>query len=111
MKTLTKKIVIYSMIGLMQLGLGSSVLEASPKHNEQQHSQRYQERAHHEQQHNGRDQRIHEEKDRHTREMQRHEFENDREWHERQDREREHHEEVMRAIGGLAILGLILSND
>ena len=39
MKSVVKKIIIYSMVGIMQLGLGATVLEASPKHNDQQQVQ------------------------------------------------------------------------
>jgi hypothetical protein len=42
--------------------------------------------------------------------MQRRDYEEEREWHERQDREKAHHEEVMRTIGGLALLYLLTNN-
>ena len=32
MKSIFKKIAIYSMLGVMQLGIGASVIEASPQH-------------------------------------------------------------------------------
>lgn len=100
MKSIAKKIIIYSMIGIMQIGLGASVIEASPRHHDNQHEQRYEDRDH----------RIQEEIERHKREMMRREHEEEWEWRERQEREKAHHEEVMRAIGGLALLYL-LTND
>ncbi len=100
MKSIVKKVVIYSMIGILQLGLGASVIEASPRHNDQYQKQRHEYRVH----------RIQEERDRHEREMQRRNYEEEREWHERQDREKAHHEEVMRTIGGLALLYLLTNN-
>jgi Ni/Co efflux regulator RcnB len=100
MKSVVKKVVIYSMIGIMQLGLGASVIEASPRYNDQ----------HQEQRHEDRRQRIQVERDRHEREMQRRDYEEEREWRERQDREKAHHEEVMRTIGGLALLYLLTNN-
>lgn len=36
MKNITKKIIIYSMVGMMQVGLGTAVLEASPRSDWQQ---------------------------------------------------------------------------
>ena len=34
MKNIVKKIAIFSMVGMMQIGLGASVIEASPLYNE-----------------------------------------------------------------------------
>ena len=34
MKNIVKKIVIYSMVGILNLGLGASVIEASPRHDD-----------------------------------------------------------------------------
>ena len=103
MKSVFKKIVIYSMIGIMQLGLGASVIEASPRDNNH-HDQRYEQRQ------RDRQHRIQEENRRHEREMRRRDHEGEREWRERQDRERAHHEEVMRTIGGLALLYILTNN-
>lgn len=105
MKSIAKKIVIFSMIGLMQVGLGASVIEASPRHDDKH--QRYEQRERDRE----RDHRIREEQKRHDREMQRRENEREHDWKERQQREKEHHEEVMRTLGGIAILALILSNN
>lgn len=102
MNKLVKKGIIFSMLGIMQLGIGASVIEASPRHNDQRYEHHWNDRD--------RDHRIQEERERHEREMQRREHEEEREWKERQDRERAHHEEVMRTIGGLALLYILTNN-
>ena len=111
MKNIVKKIAIFSMIGMMQIGLGTSVLEASPLHNRipsmQQQDDRHergQDEQHPEQ---GRHERERIEKERHEREMERRHHESDREWRERQQREQQRHEENMRRIAH-DILELIL---
>ncbi len=103
MNSIVKKGIIFSMLGIMQLGIGASVIEASPRH-DNRHEQRY------EKKHDNRDHRIKEERKRHDREMKRRDHENEREWKERQAREKAHHEEVMRTIGGLALLYIIANN-
>ena len=81
---------IYSMVGLMQLGLGATVIEASPLYNDG--SQRIVQLD------NRHDQRQREENDRHGREMRRHHHENDRVWHDRQGRENQRHENARRGF-------------
>ena len=105
MNKVAKKVIIYSMVGIMQIGFGASVLEASPRHDDGDRWHRYEERQH------DRDRKIREENERHEREMQRRHNEEEREWRERQDREKEHHEEIMRTLGGLALLAVILHNN
>ncbi|AIF52521.1 hypothetical protein [Pelosinus sp. UFO1] len=104
MNSIVKKGIICSMIGIMQLGIGTAVIEASPRHHE---NKDYEERYEH---HKDRDHRIQEERERHEREMKRRHHEEEWQWHERQQREKEHHEEVMRTIGGLALLYLITNS-
>lgn len=106
MKSIVKKIVVFSMIGVMQVGIGAATIEASPRHHDNP-NERY-ERRHHD---NDREQRLREEKARHEREMQRRHYESEREYKERQEREKDHHEEIMRTIGGLALLAMILNNN
>lgn len=104
MKNIIKKIAIFSMAGLMQIGFGASIIEASPLHNEivpmQQQDGRH-----------NRDQDRHEreriENERHEREMKRRPNEGEREWHERQRHEKERHEENLRRIAH-DILDLVL---
>jgi len=104
MKKLTKKIMIFSMVGMMQIGFGAAVLEASPLHNDDSHRfvqlddrhDRHDRRDEH-------DERLHKENERHRREMERRHHESRREWHERQEREKEQHERNLREIGALLI--------
>lgn len=111
MKNIAKKIVIYSMVGLLQIGLGASVIEASPRHDDKDH-QRYEQRKEHnrrieeEKRRQEREWRIQEENRRHEEAMRRHHHESEREWHERQERERERHENTVHEIeaGMLGIL-------
>ena len=116
MKGVTQKAIVYSMIGLMQLGFGVATIEASPRHGDSRQAQRYESHD------NGHDQdrererqhekerRIREEHKRHEREMWRNERESEREWYDRQDRERARHEEEMKVIGGLVILSILTSH-
>lgn len=120
MNSLLKKVVVYSVIGALQVGVYIGTTEASPKHHDRQdNNSRYgrehreqEERAreNHRREQQAREQRAREEHDRHERELNRRHHETEREWHERQEREKEHHEEVMRTIGGLAILYLIFND-
>jgi hypothetical protein len=86
MRSIAKKIMIYSMVGLMQVGLGTAVVAASPLYNDgpQQIVQLDRQGDH--------DQRQREENQRHEREMRRHDHESDRDWNDRQWRENQRHE-------------------
>lgn len=110
MNSIVKKGIICSMIGIMQLGIGTAVIEASPRHENRHHEERYEHYNEDRDHWDNRDHRIQEERDRHEREMARREYEEEWQWHQRQEREREHHEEVMRTIGGLALLYLITNS-
>ncbi|EGO64997.1 hypothetical protein [Acetonema longum] len=102
MNNIVKKTIVYSLIGIMQLGWGMTALEAASRQDrcEKKYEKRHVTRA----------QRVREENERHRREMQRRHHESARDWRERQKREKDHHEEVMRTIGGLALLAIILNN-
>ncbi|AJQ28712.1 hypothetical protein [Pelosinus fermentans] len=100
MKGFVKKGIIYSLIGIIQLGIGASVIEASPRHENRHHKQHWDNRDH-------RDHEIQEERARHEREMERRDHEEEWQWKERQEREKEHHEEVMRTLGGIALLYIL----
>lgn len=97
MKNIIKKVVIFSMIGMMQIGLGASVIEASPRHNNPAPVQEKDDRHDRDKGHD-RHARERVEKERHEHEMERRHHENEREWHERQRQEKERHEENMRRI-------------
>ncbi len=88
MNGVTKNIMIYSLAGIMQVGLGETVIEASAFNNND--IQIVQLDRHDEQRENA-EWRRHE-SERHEQEMRRHQHENDREWHERQERENRRHE-------------------
>lgn len=85
MKNIVKKIVIFSVVGMMQIGFGVSVIEASTLYNPYSMQQQdNQEQDRHEAE------RI--ENERHEHAMERRPNESDREWDERQKRENERHE-------------------
>lgn len=115
MKSVFKKVVIYSMVGIMQIGLCAAVTEASPLYKdsprprayEQKQNQPDQERMEKERQERERIEREH-----HEREMKRRPGEDEREWHERQEREKERHDNTMNEIkaGALGvIIGLLIN--
>jgi hypothetical protein len=114
MNGIAKKIMIYSLAGIMQIGLGATVVAASSLQNEGpqrivQLDDRQRDRNDRQREH---DDRQSQENDRHNREMQRHDNENDRDWHERQDRENERHDNTMHEIeAGLIgiVIGTIIS--
>ncbi len=97
MKSIVKKIAIFSMVGMMQAGLGASLIEASPLYNDA--PQRIQlddrQREH--------DRRHQEENERHEREMRRRDHESEREWHDRQKQEKKRHDKALKEIAVLLI--------
>ncbi|GMA98836.1 hypothetical protein [Pelosinus sp. IPA-1] len=104
MKSIVKKIVIFSMIGVMQIGFGASVIEASSLHSEpvpmRHHDDRDDQDRHERERYerHERERRERAENERHEREMRRRHHESEREWHRRQERERERHDNTMREI-------------
>jgi len=92
MNKIMKKVTVFSMIGLMQVGLGVSVIEASPF---QPGSQRFEQQQ--------RDDRIKAENERHEREMKRRPHESKKDWHQRQKQEKERHQKAIRDIAALLI--------
>jgi ABC-type Zn2+ transport system substrate-binding protein/surface adhesin len=104
MKGVVKKVIIYSLAGIMQVGLGATVIEASPLYNDD--SQRI---VQLDDRHDEHDRRQHEENRRHEREMRRHDHESERDWHERQERENRRHDDAMRDIEAF-LLGAIIGS-
>lgn len=107
MKSLAKKVVAYTMVGLFSLGIGTGVIEASPRDhdNRGQQQKRYtQERR------DDRQARRDVEVRRHEREMQRRNNENYHAWQERQRLENERHENAMKELGFAVLLTAIVSN-
>lgn len=80
MENVVKKIAILSMMGMIQIGFGASLLEASPLHSEPSSVQQQ-------------DDRNQIENQRHDRELKRRPNESEREWHERQRLENQRHTE------------------
>lgn len=114
MKNIVKKLVTYSMVGIMQVGLGASIVSASPAHG----PERVQYSADHHNQDNDRqrehDRRLREENARHDREMQQRHGEGIREWHERQAIENERHNAALNDIEAFllgAIVGAVINGN
>ncbi|VBB06932.1 Hypothetical protein LUCI_2174 [Lucifera butyrica] len=105
MKSIVKKLVIYSMAGIMQISFGAGIASASPIFIGPQQIVRLDEGPHNRDNDRQRehDRRMQEENERHEREMQRRRGESDREWHERQERERHRHDEALNQIAALLI--------
>ncbi len=107
MRNIMKKIVIYSMVGIMQAGLGASVIEASPLYNDAPQPVVQLDGRHHGgnnfERRREHDRRLRQENERHEREMRRHRHESERAWHERQERERRRHDNAMRDIAAILI--------
>jgi len=98
MQNIVKRIAILSMVGIMQVGFGASVIEASPLHIDPSPMQydRHQGPGWHERERFERELRI--ENERHEREMRRRPHETRREWRERQQRENQRHERELHRI-------------
>lgn len=108
MNSIVKKIMIYSLAGIIQVGLGATVIEASPLHSDgpqrivQLDNRDNRDNRDNEKQRQ-KDERQRHENERHEREMRRQHNESEREWHERQEREKERHDNEMRNIAALLI--------
>jgi len=107
MNNMAKKLIIYSLAGIMQLGLGASVIEASPLHTDGT-PQIVQLNRH--DGHDQREERRYRENRRHEREMQRRHNENAREWNDRQWRENQRHDNTMNEIAA-GIIGIIIGSQ
>ncbi len=105
MKSVMKKIIIYSMVGMMQIGLGATVAAASPLYHDG--SQRIIQLDDRQRQH---DERQRQENERHEKEMRRHNGESEKDWHERQARENERHNNMMNEIAA-GIAGIIIGTQ
>jgi ABC-type nickel/cobalt efflux system permease component RcnA len=109
-----KKVVIYLMVGILQVGLFTTVAAASPLFND--NSQRVVQLDRHDrhdrhdnERRRNHDERLRRENDRHEREMRRHHHESEREYRERQRHERERHERELRIIAAL-LIGIAIAN-
>jgi len=104
MRGIGKKVVVWSLVGMLQIGFGASVIEASPFQNvappAQQYGRHDQDRERHERERLERERHEQErrENERHEREMKRRPHESRKEWHERQHREMERHRRALEDI-------------
>jgi len=102
MKSIVKKIAIFSMVGMMQVGLGISAIEASPLHDNpapvQQQYDREQGPQKGDRFEHGPQERERIENERHEQEMKRRPHETRQHWHERQKQENERHERELHEI-------------
>ncbi|WP_371380781.1 hypothetical protein [Sporomusa aerivorans] len=98
MRKIVKNLVVFSMVGLMQVGLFASAAEAAAprpgdppgyEHRNDQHQRDIEKEK---------ERRIQEENRRHEHEMKRRPHESKRDWHERQEREKERHERAIYEI-------------
>lgn len=110
MKIIGKKVIIYSMLGLMQVGMFSAVAAAAPGplHNDNSQRIAYLDRHDgHDNRDNDRrrqhDARLKKENERYEKAMKRRQHESEREWRERQERENERHDQALREIAALLI--------
>jgi len=106
MRNITKKIMIYSMVGMMQVGLGATVgatvIEASAFDNGGSQIVQLDRRG-------DRDERERHENYRHQREMRRHDHESHRDWNDRQWRENQRHDNTMNEIEA-GLVGFVLGS-
>jgi hypothetical protein len=106
MKSLAKKIMIYSMVGMMQLGLGATVgatvIEASAFDNGGSQLVQLDRRG-------DRAERERHENYRHEREMRRRDHESRRDWNDRQWRENQQHDNTMNEIAA-GVVGYLLGS-
>ncbi|SDE01041.1 hypothetical protein [Sporomusa acidovorans] len=98
MKKLAKKLIIFSMVGLMQVGMFASVAAAAPPRPNDPSGFEQRDEHHHRDLEREKQRRIREENERHEKEMKRRPFESKQHWHERQKREIQRHERAIHEI-------------
>ena len=107
MNNMIKKMMIYALVGMMQLGFAATVTEAASFRGESVRRINMDNRERRHDEHNERkrqhDERKREENERHEREMRRRQHENEHEWRERQARENERHDAALHDIALLLV--------
>lgn len=95
MENVAKKMMIYSLAGIMQIGSGLAIVEASPLHSavpqqivQLDNNDRHQEH----------DRRQQAENQRHEQEMRRRHNESDRDWNDRRETENRRHNDALQEI-------------
>jgi len=127
MKKNVQKVIVYSLlIGSVQFGVSTAVLEASPRCDKQEYHQDRNYRVKQDsarnhriqlenakrlrmQQEIERNHRIQEENARYERELRQRDYENYREWQERREREKERHDNTMNELKA-GLIGLIIGS-
>ncbi len=109
MNSMTKKLMIYSLAGIMQVGLGATVVAASPLDSDSPQRIVQLDNRHGNDKQRQHDERQRQENERHQREMRRRDHESDRDWHERQRQENERHDNTMNEIAA-GVVGFILGS-
>jgi len=94
MRSITKKILIYSLISIMHVGLGTTVMEAASLYPESPQQIRL------DNDQNQQDERQRQENIRHQIASQRRPNENDQNWQDRQRHENQQHDNTMSEIDG-----------
>ena len=102
MRNSAKRIIVYSMVGIMQFGLGAIAVSASPLSNDDSPGLLYLDGQH------DYDQRQSQENERHEKEMHRHSGESDRDWKDRQMVENNRHNKMMNEIEA-GLFGFVFS--
>lgn len=100
MNSMIKKIMVFSLVGIMQAGLGTALTEASPVHHDgesrmEEHHDHHREREARQRRH---DAEVRRENERYEREMRRHEDESWHAWRQRRAHENHRHEEELHRI-------------
>ncbi|WIW71535.1 hypothetical protein [Anaerosinus gibii] len=100
MNKLTKGFVAIAMVGVLQIGFTSAVLEASPRDDRPpqrvNHHDKHRDKAHY-------DKEMKKEKERHEKEMKRHPGESRHEWEKRKHEEEKRHQNEMDRIAALLV--------
>lgn len=102
---------IYSLAGIMQVGLGAAAVAASPLlYNDNPQRIVQLDDGHHDDGQQEYNKQLREENERHEREMQRRDHESDRDYNERQRKENERHENVLRDLE-IILTGIRIGSD
>jgi len=102
MRNLAKRIIVYSIVGMMQFGFGAIVVSASPFSNDDSPGILNLDGQHEH------DQRQSQENERHKKEMHRHSDESDQDWNDRQMAENHQHNKTMNEIEA-GLFGFVFS--
>lgn len=122
MKSIFKKVVVFSLLGILLTGIGASATEASARQDHNNNQPRYEQHDNKFNSNSNREHHIQQEREQREREMQQQReqrLQEERKQHERemQQRHREHREDkddnndLVTGLGALALLAVILDNN